>query len=201
MLPVARWVVASILLLAHIASASAEEKLWLAVGGKPVATIVGGGEDEFATQRLQRWFAETANVEIGIVPAEGGRMPDEGCVILLGSLDAFKCDCQVWIGSVLGDFDAGDPDGSSPCGGHSQVVRAWVEKAVEVSGGWVGRSGGPGLGGVKPDDLDFGAQGSTTVGADYCAVDAALSSVNKAQYRPPVGRPDGLQLVGRQKFG
>ncbi|GAG08800.1 unnamed protein product, partial [marine sediment metagenome] len=88
MSPFARWVVASILVFVHIAAASAEERLWLAADGKALATIVGGGEDDFAAERLRRWFAEKANVEVSIAPAEEGRLPGEGCAILLGSLDS-----------------------------------------------------------------------------------------------------------------
>lgn len=89
----ARWVVASILLLVYVAPISAEdEKIWLAADGKARVTIVSGGADDFAAERLQRWFAQKANVKVGIVVAEDGRFPDGvtsgDCVILLGSLDS-----------------------------------------------------------------------------------------------------------------
>ena len=88
MSPFARWVVASILVFVYIAGASAEERLWLGADGKALATIVGGGEDDFAAERLRQWFAEMANVEVPIAPAEESRLPGEGCAILLGSLES-----------------------------------------------------------------------------------------------------------------
>ena len=72
------WIVAAILLSVWIKTSSAEdEKLWLAAGGDARATIVSGSIDDFAAERLQRWFAEKANVKVDIVTAEDGRLPTE----------------------------------------------------------------------------------------------------------------------------
>ena len=83
-----RWIVVLILVLVVVPGTSAEDKLWLGVDGTAQATIVGGGEDGFAAERLRRWFVEKANIEIRISPAEEGGFSGEGSVILLGSLDS-----------------------------------------------------------------------------------------------------------------
>ena len=73
------------LLLVHVVTASAEEKLWLAKDRTAQATIVGGGEDDYAVGRLRRWFSEQADVEVDVVAADAEGIPKQGCIILLGS--------------------------------------------------------------------------------------------------------------------
>ena len=68
-------------------------------------------------------------------------------------LDAIEHDFKVWEGSVLGNFDADDPEAPSSRGEHPQVVKAGVEETVKVSGGRVRFYRGSGFGGVQADDL------------------------------------------------
>ncbi len=59
--------------------------MWLARDGKACATLVGSGQDEYAVERLQRWFPEQANVTLDTAPADPARIPTTGTTILLGS--------------------------------------------------------------------------------------------------------------------
>jgi len=79
------WIVLPLLLLVSGTTAQAEERLWLTRNGEPGATLIGGGQDEYAVERLQRWFAERANVALRTAPADPARIPAAGTVILLGS--------------------------------------------------------------------------------------------------------------------
>jgi hypothetical protein len=84
----ARWNVTPILLTVFVTVGSLAhgDTLWLVEDGMPRVNIVGCGEDDYAAERLQRWFSEEAEVEVSVVaPTELRRLPKDDCVILLGS--------------------------------------------------------------------------------------------------------------------
>lgn len=66
---------------------SAEAPLILVHEGQPACTIVGGQSDDFAAERLARWFAEEGQAQVAVVTAEKA-VPDRGCLILVGSSES-----------------------------------------------------------------------------------------------------------------
>ncbi len=73
------------LLLVSVRSAAADDLLWLVRDGRPLCTIVHGQDDQYAAQRLQRWFADTAHAKVETVASDAQTLPKEGCLVLLGS--------------------------------------------------------------------------------------------------------------------
>ena len=67
------------------ASASAGDRLWLVRDGQATATIVRGGEDDFAAERLAGWLADRSGAEIDVRTADAEPLPEGGCVVLVGS--------------------------------------------------------------------------------------------------------------------
>lgn len=80
------WTAWLALVLSWCGLAAAEDRLWLVRDAAVSATIVRGEEDDFAAERLESWLAEKTGAEIEIRVADREPLPDEGCVVLVGSL-------------------------------------------------------------------------------------------------------------------
>lgn len=78
------WIFFSAALLS-VETISAEEPLWLVRDGQSRATIVYGGENEYAAERLQRFLADATGAKVNLAPADGWRPSDKDSVVLIGS--------------------------------------------------------------------------------------------------------------------
>jgi len=65
--------------------AFADDSLRLTGDGRSLCTIVRGREDDFAAERLARWFADKTGVKVDVALADQWQCGDPGCVILVGS--------------------------------------------------------------------------------------------------------------------
>ena len=72
------------LFLTEAVPASGEEALSLVRAGRSQCAIVRGAEDDYAGERLQRWFAEVSGAEVPVLVTETPP-PDVACVIVVGS--------------------------------------------------------------------------------------------------------------------
>ncbi|NUQ65481.1 MAG: discoidin domain-containing protein [Pirellulales bacterium] len=66
----------------------AQAPLTLVNDGMPACTILRGEDDDFAAERLARWFAEEAHAKVAVVVAGKEALPDSGCGILVGSAES-----------------------------------------------------------------------------------------------------------------
>ncbi len=74
------------LALTSSAPLPAEDSLWLVREGQCRATILRGDEDDFAAERFERWLREKCGAAIEVQPADADRLPEQGPVVLLGSV-------------------------------------------------------------------------------------------------------------------
>ena len=112
-----------------------QARLTLAEAGRPCCLIVRGADDDFAAERLQRWFAEEAKVEIDVVIAGKGSLPDQGVLIMIGSAAS-----NPLLRQVAGDagIDVA-PGGLTEQGYVAKTVRAEGRDSLLLAGG--GRDG------------------------------------------------------------
>lgn len=69
-------------------SASAGDRLWLVRDGRAAATIVRGGDDDFAAERLATWLADKSGAKIDVQTADAERFVDERLARLYGGREA-----------------------------------------------------------------------------------------------------------------
>ncbi|MFH1264903.1 MAG: discoidin domain-containing protein [Planctomycetota bacterium] len=131
----ARWMAWLALVLACRAPASAEDRLWLARDGEVPATILRGNNDDFAAERLQGWLATKSGAEVEIRTAAPGQLPEEGCVVLVGSLAS-----NPLLAKIAGDLTLElDPAGLTEQGYVARRVRHEGRDWLILAGG--GRDG------------------------------------------------------------
>ncbi|NLF69802.1 MAG: discoidin domain-containing protein [Candidatus Anammoximicrobium sp.] len=71
--------------LGSVGFCSAQAPLVLIRDGRPDCTIVRGETDDFAAERLARWFAEEGRAPVAVIAAEKDPVPERGVLILVGS--------------------------------------------------------------------------------------------------------------------
>jgi len=79
------WIVVPALVLGWGALSSGNDRLWLVHDAESASTIVRGNDDDFAAERLQRWLADKSGAAVEVRPADQERLPEKGCVVLVGS--------------------------------------------------------------------------------------------------------------------
>lgn len=89
------------ILLSGAGVSLAREPLCLVRDGVPACAIVRGQADDFAAERLARWFAETGHVKVAVVAAGKETVPDRGVIILIGSAESNPVLRQVAAGAQL----------------------------------------------------------------------------------------------------
>lgn len=68
--------------------ASGHDPLFLVRDGVPACAIVRGQVDDFAAERLARWFAEQGQAQVAVVEAETEALPEREIIILVGSAES-----------------------------------------------------------------------------------------------------------------
>jgi hypothetical protein len=71
--------------LSTAALAPAMDPLELVRSGQSLCTIVRGADDDFAAERLKRWFADNTQAQVEVVMAGTQPLPSQGCLLLVGS--------------------------------------------------------------------------------------------------------------------